>query len=252
MADHQLYPTDAPHDWENLPAHELCTIFPEASDEDYKNLMASMQKNGFLDSDPVVLITEDSKTKILDGRNRHLAAIDSGLTPRFVSYEGDDAVGFVLARNLNRRHLTTGQKAALASKLATLKVGDNQFNGGGMSQADAAKATGTSEASVRRFKQLEKASPEKAAEVAAGQVSLEQARQEVLGAEAVSEIPEKLPEAPSQTPRQEDPDAHVKHLREQFSKAMDQFFLKRGKIKAKVNITWSPDTGCNFTEFEAE
>ena len=185
MADHvtKYKPTvssmPVPDGWQALPFHKLATIFPEASEEDYNALTLSLQKHGFLESDPIVLIkdeTSDYGYSVLDGRNRYNACSDTEITPLFVEYVGDDPVGFVTARNMDRRHLTTGQKAAVAAKLASLGMGQNKSSEADVTQAEAAKRVGVGEASLRRYKALEQENPALAEEVAKGTVTLEDAR----------------------------------------------------------------------------
>lgn len=175
-------------DWESLHKHELCSIFPEMNDDDYSALVKSMTTNGFLQSDPIVLINTIDKSEepdwenefdptyqILDGQNRFNAALDADVKPIFVEYQGDDPTAFVTARNFDRRHLTTGQKAAIASALAGLANGQNSTEGL-MSQAEAAKVAQVGEASLRRFKMVERNDPELAEKVKSGEVGLEEAR----------------------------------------------------------------------------
>jgi hypothetical protein len=62
----------------------------------------------------------------LDGRNRYracdLAKVE--LSPdHFTQYEGDDALGFVVSKNLRRRHLNETQRAAIAVEIANMPQG---------------------------------------------------------------------------------------------------------------------------------
>jgi len=166
--------------WFDLPLHELCTIFPAMRDDDYDGLVASMKDQGFLLSDPIVLVdltpdAPNSSWAILDGRNRHLAAMDAGVEPEFMVYSGENPIGFVTSRNLDRRHLTTGQKAAVAAELAGLNNGQNSTEGE-VTQSEAAERVGVGEATLRRYKYVEKHDPELATKVKAGEVPLEKAR----------------------------------------------------------------------------
>jgi hypothetical protein len=50
------------------------------------------------------------KGKILDGRNRELGCIETGVAPRYVKIETNDPASYVNSANAHRRHLTTAQK----------------------------------------------------------------------------------------------------------------------------------------------
>ncbi|WP_339541575.1 hypothetical protein, partial [Pseudomonas sp. RA_15y_Pfl1_P12] len=65
---------------------------------------------------------------ILDGRNRYTAATRKGLPVRTSLFKGDDrdALAWVISKNLKRRHLTESQRAMVAARIATLKLGANQ------------------------------------------------------------------------------------------------------------------------------
>ena len=171
--------------WAELEMHPLCTLFPEMQNDEYEELKGSIKSHGFLSSDPIVLIDIETEGvevsyQILDGRNRYNAAMDAGQDPVFSVYEGNDPRAFVLARNLNRRHLSAGQKAAIASKLANIKVGGNQFTeGDAVSQKEAAAKLDTSPKAVQRFKRVESNDPALAERVKNGELSLNAAENEI-------------------------------------------------------------------------
>ena len=85
--------------------------------------------------------------------------------------KGDDLLGFVMARNMDRRHLNTGQKAAIAAKISDMNKN--------VKQADAAKSLGVGEASLRRFKFIQERDPKLAEKVASGETKIEAARRQI-------------------------------------------------------------------------
>lgn len=97
--------------------HEIANIFPLLIGIDFESLRDDIAKNGLLE--PIVIY----EGKILDGRNRYTACLGAGVLPDTVEYNGDDPLGFVIAKNLHRRHLNESQRALVASKLANMQRG---------------------------------------------------------------------------------------------------------------------------------
>src|SRR5262249_34216598 len=64
----------------------------------------------------------------LDGVNRERACLMVGVVPRYTPFQGDyaAAVKFVMSANLQRRHLTQSQRAAIAAELETMTHGGNR------------------------------------------------------------------------------------------------------------------------------
>ncbi|MCZ2109783.1 MAG: ParB N-terminal domain-containing protein [Dehalococcoidia bacterium] len=83
---------------------------------EFADLVASIREQGLVH--PVVL----HEGRVLDGRNRLLACEEAGVPPRFVTWEsnGRSPTEWVLATNLQRRHLTQSQRAAVAAKALPL------------------------------------------------------------------------------------------------------------------------------------
>jgi N6-adenosine-specific RNA methylase IME4 len=95
--------------------------------------------------------------KVLDGRNRYRACVEADVEPKFAVYQGDDPVAYVISLNLRRRHLDESQRAMVAAKLATLKLGDNQHHRKeGPSIEEASRLLNVGHASVERAKLVQR------------------------------------------------------------------------------------------------
>lgn len=149
--------------------HEYCTLFPEMEPSAFAELKADIKKNGVLE--PIVFLHD----AILDGRNRYLAARELGIEYPRVEFTGEDALAFVLAKNLSRRHLTDRQRADVAARLAKLERGRPSEENppiGGITVAEAAKMMDVPVKAVERSKVIqEKGAPELQAAYQAGEVS---------------------------------------------------------------------------------
>ena len=159
----------------DLDIHDLCKLFPPMPEDQFNSLIDSIRDHGQLT--PIVL----HEGKILDGRHRHKACINLGIEPLVEEYAGDDALGYVIALNLSRRHLDESQRAMIGGRLATLKVGDKtpKSKGGaiapasGLTNEQAAKRMTVSSDSVKRARKvLDKGTQELADAVDSGQIAV--------------------------------------------------------------------------------
>ncbi len=102
---------------QSFNVHPLATIFPPITGEAFQELAADIAENGL--REPITTLDG----AILDGRNRASACARVGVELRFEewkpSHEGDTPQAFVISRNLRRRMLTDGQRAAVAARLVT-------------------------------------------------------------------------------------------------------------------------------------
>ncbi len=98
-----------------LKIHPYALAFPEATAEDTLALQNSIQQHG--QRDPIVLLGNE----VLDGRTRYQACRHLKIPPQFRQYDpvkdGQDPLQWVIDKTLHRRHLTVGQRAALAVSL---------------------------------------------------------------------------------------------------------------------------------------
>ena len=156
-----------------LKPHPLAECFPMLSDSELQELANDIKANGLRHD--IVLF----EGQIIDGRNRYAACqIEKiPIEDRLVNYEGPDPIGYVISVNLRRRHLDTGQRAAIVSELANAKVGGrhspnsvNEKTGGQI-----AKEMHVSPTSVTTLRAIAKANPEVFDQVKAGELSLNQA-----------------------------------------------------------------------------
>jgi hypothetical protein len=149
--------------------HPVADLFPLIEGEEFDDLVADVRARGV--REPVWLYQD----KVLDGRNRYLAAQAAGVECPTRAYDGDDPVGFVISLNLKRRHLDASQRAMIAAKLATLQQGARTDLSpiGERSQATAAKALNVGKRSVERAKIVrDQGGPELIKAVEAGEVSV--------------------------------------------------------------------------------
>lgn len=155
-------------EWEDLECHPYCSMFPAMNEDEYENLVADIKANGLHEPIKLIEVKEDSY-QILDGRNRHSACLDAGVEPLFDFFDGKDALIYAVGQNVSRRHLSTGQLAALADKVADMKVGDNQKSKkDGISREKAAAMFNTTEKAVQRFRQVKDADANLARQVEEG------------------------------------------------------------------------------------
>src|SRR6516225_3575763 len=99
-----------------LEPHPLAALFPELSPEELAELARDIKERGQLE--PIIL----HKGLILDGRNRYRACQIAGVKPQIEQFNPKatkrSPSEFVLSRNLRRRHLSVGQKSAIALEWA--------------------------------------------------------------------------------------------------------------------------------------
>lgn len=154
--------------------HPFCKLFPEITGEDFKAFVADIKENGL--RQPIVTLDE----KILDGQNRLNACNAAKIEPVFQPFAGDDPLAFVISQNMNRRHLTDDQRAAIAAEIARAKPG-NPANLAVLKSkptiAEAAASLKVSPRNVARAKAVKKESPAAFKKVKSGEMSLNAAHE---------------------------------------------------------------------------
>lgn len=98
--------------------HEYADLLPLLRQKDLEELAEDIKAHGLLA--PITLLDG----KILDGRNRYRACVLVSVKPKFRVFPADDdPISFITSVNVKRRHMTTGQRAMFAAKVAGLKPG---------------------------------------------------------------------------------------------------------------------------------
>jgi hypothetical protein len=172
--------------------HPLCTLFPRLEGVEFAALVADIKANG--QREPIVMF----EGMVLDGGNRLRACIEAGVKPEFKDFEGQSIVSFVLSANLHRRHMTPGQQAAIVASAQDWSKA--QEHGGARrghqaatlpleTVADRAAQAGASERTQRMADKVAKQSPELAAQVGRGEISLPKALDQIKPQAAPSPPP---------------------------------------------------------------
>jgi len=123
--------------------------------------------------------------KVLDGRNRynacklagrHLAADD--IIQFEEEYEGQDPAAFVISMNIRRRHLTVGQRAAVAAELYKRLAKEKDGTSSKQKVKKVAEIAQVAASSVEQAAHIEKVAPDLHQEIKAGKKTLHKAAKE--------------------------------------------------------------------------
>ena len=166
----------------HLSIHPLALMFPKMPQKSFKDLLDDIRQNGLLS--PIVLY----QGEILDGINRYKACTQAKIEPRFLEYEGNDPLGFVVSANIARRHMSEAQRAMIAARVIKLRKTDPKYRQvidktkkkqgarAPFSQKSLASAFGISVDTIKRAKKIEHTGePELQAAVAAGTIAVKSA-----------------------------------------------------------------------------
>jgi hypothetical protein len=186
--------------------HPLSAAFPGLNEDDFRALTDDIDANGVREK---IVVYEGM---ILDGWHRYSACMELNVKkPPMIEYEGDDPVGFVLSKNLHRRHLDASQRAFAIAQLSEWqekagrpshnleRIKSDKFIG--LSAPKAAELAGVGEMTMRHARAATKAIPEIQEAIVKGEMAVsEAAKLARLPPEeqraAVSKPKEKMPKAP--------------------------------------------------------
>lgn len=186
-----------------MKVHEVCSLFPEMSAEEFEQLKADIKEHG--QKVPVELY----KGQIIDGRNRYKACKELGIDVETVeiTLDPDESLtDYVVALNLHRRHLSASQRAAIAVEIekrhaieAKERQREGARKGGSVKPSDprkveqlvaqpsrdpqardkAAAAVGVNRQYVQDAKKISQTDPHLFSQLIAGQVTLPQAKRQI-------------------------------------------------------------------------
>ena len=163
--------------------HELSTVFVSFEDtQEFDWLIGSIKQYGLFE--PILMW----QGWIVDGRHRHMACLKADVKPTY-EYLPDDMPfnvvrDRVVAANLMRRHLTTGQRAMTAAALANMTSGartdlEPKTNSSEVkSTKDSADQLNVGTTAVKTAKAIKRDAPDLADEVSKGNMTLNAADKE--------------------------------------------------------------------------
>jgi protein gp37/ParB-like chromosome segregation protein Spo0J len=159
-----------------MELHELAKLFPPMTPAEFAGLKKSIAEQGL--RDPVTVYDG----KIIDGRNRWRACAELGLKAQTTTLpKGEDPLAFVLAKNLERRHLDESKRAMIAARIANLRDGRPKKDKTGgippVSVPAAGELLGVDRTTVSAARVvLERGAPELVRAVEAGRVAVSAAK----------------------------------------------------------------------------
>jgi len=159
--------------WADVPIFEVANYFPMMSEDEYAGLVDDIHQHG--QRQPIVMW----QGMLVDGRNRLRACIQLGIEPDVRELPEDaDAVAFVCSVNIHRRHLNTGQRAAIAARLCGIPRGGDRRSDGFKVQIctsidEASELMNVSPRTIKTAKKVqEKAEPEVVKKMDSGKLSV--------------------------------------------------------------------------------
>lgn len=161
----------------DLKQHPIGAVFPKISDDQMKDIVASMKKVGYIPSEPIYLY----EGMILDGWHRYQAAQKAKVQPVFKDFTGPSAVDFVMSLNLHQRHLTDDQRSIIPSELDAIQGGDQDAE-------TAAASVSVTASKANRAKRVASKSKKLADAVKSGELKLIEAQRIVDDPELLEKL----------------------------------------------------------------
>jgi hypothetical protein len=251
-----------------LTLHQLCTLIPSCTEEEFKELKADIKKTGL--RFPIKLF---EGKQILDGRSRYNACVELDEEHWPVDFKAEefigttaDALAYVISMNVKRRHLTASQRAIIAARLVTTTLGGDRSVKlpTEITQENVATLSGVAVKMVTDAKKvLNHSDPELAKKVLNGEVAVAAAAKQVRDKERVAQgkpaRKKKTPESPKpaevyKTKQEELIDAlkeftsveHAEEWAEKTKERLDQTIAAwEDEVHEKSSLTTTTQTALN-------
>jgi hypothetical protein len=184
-----------------MPVHPAADVFPMLASDELAELASDIKANGLIH--PIVV----KDGELIDGRNRREACRIAGIKPATFELNGADPVAYILSSNINRRHMTKGQRA-----MAVAMIYPESQQG----KRNAATSSVSGDVSATRIKMARtilKWAPELASQVLAGAAVLDKAYSIATDRKTAEEVPQKRLDAL----RAQDPDLADKVVEQALS-----------------------------------
>ena len=182
--------------------HPLSRVWGDMPDEEFAELITSIESYGQLDA------IELCEGAVLDGWHRYRACVALGIQPVALEVNPDDPAGYVIAKNMHRRHkqLNAGQRALKVIQSYEFRPHGDQTGATGITLDDAAEMAGISRSTFVMVQRVRRAGRDD--EIHNGTKTASQIVEELRAADRIAErvktpMRERKPRAP-----QNDVDEH--------------------------------------------
>jgi protein gp37 len=247
--------------------HPFAAKFPLIEGEEFDRLVSDVKTQGL--RRPIVL--SHDRAVLIDGRNRYRACETAGVDLVFTTlperYTEQMIADFIMSENVERRHLNSGQKAlavleyeAYTAALRKSKETQRKTNQGGPGRSRAATPTDSSESkyqresrtraaakvgvggtTVSKAKAVQRDTPDLAAKVQSGAMSLEAADRERKRRMASEPKPEPMQPGPAMLTLRTHDGTAVLYPQPKGAATFNQ---TPGEGISWAAWSWNPVTGC--------
>jgi protein gp37 len=226
--------------------HPAADLLPLMSDDEFQSLCTDVKEYGFLHP-----VSVNANRALLDGRNRVQVAAALRAEPSIRIIDPPDELAYVFSENVSRRHLTPGQRAIIAEKLANMPSGGDRRSTSGnplmITREQAAERIGTTPHAITQIRTIKEWAPAAIEEIAAGKINLEAGFELARANKKTKEVIEK--------PEKTGPKPKIITLAGIIGKKLVEVPYPQPQGKHQFNrtndavdwagYTWNPVTGCN-------